>query len=104
MLGVFKLLHPLHSFLASGFCLLVLSTIFHSKTSHNDVSVFSFLLAADFCLTGHSHVYVCITALLYIVLLALCGRLQTQRVCRALRPVSGEDGILVAEVPAGYGL
>ena len=37
----------------------------------------------------------------YIVLLALCGHLQTQRVCRALHPVSWEDGILVAEVPRG---
>ena len=36
-----------------------------------------------------------------MVLLALCGHLQTQRVCRALHPVSGEDGILVAEVPRG---
>ena len=29
-----------------------------------------------------------ITALLYIVLLTLCNRLQTQRICHALRPVS----------------
>ena len=28
-------------------------------------------------------------------------QLQTQRVYRALHPVSGEDGILVAEVPRG---
>ncbi len=33
--------------------------------------VFSSLLAADFCLTGQSPVFVCITALLYIVLLSL---------------------------------
>ena len=65
------------------------------------MTVFSSVLAADFCLTGHSPVFACITALLYIVLLALCGRLQTQRVGRALHPVSGEDGILVAEVPRG---
>ena len=52
-------------------------------------------------LHGHSPVFIYNTALLYIVLLALCGHLQTQRVCRALHPVSGEDGILVAEVPRG---
>ena len=84
--------------LTSSFCLLVLSTTFHSKNSLHVTSVLSSLLAADFCLTGHSPVFVCITALLYIVLLALCGRLHTQRVCHALDPVSGEDGILVAEV------
>ena len=58
------------------------------------MTVFSSVLAADFCLTGHSPVFAFITALLYIVLLALCGRLQTQRVGRALHPVSGEDGWL----------
>ena len=63
--------------------------------------VFSSLLVAGFCLTGHSPVFIYITVLLYVVLLALCGLLQTQRVCRALHPVSGEDGILVAEVPRG---
>ena len=31
--GVFKLLHPFHSFLTSSFCLPALSTIFHSKHS-----------------------------------------------------------------------
>ena len=36
-----------------------------------------------------------------MVLLALCGHLQTQCVCCALHPVLGEDGILVAEVPNG---
>ena len=45
-------------------------------------------------------VSVCLS-LLYMVLLALCGHLQTQRVCRALHPMSGEDGILVTEVPRG---
>ena len=70
------------------------------KNSLHDTSVFSSLLTAYFYLTGHSLVSVYNTALLYIVL-ALCGRLQTQRVCRALHPVSGEDGILVAEVPRG---
>ena len=48
-----------------------------------------------------SPVFIHNTALLYIVLLALCGHLQTQRVCRVLHPMSGEDGILVAEVPRG---
>ena len=56
---------------------------------------------AYFYLTGHSPVFLYNKALLYIILLALCGHLQTQRVCRALHPVSGEDGILVAEVPRG---
>ena len=63
------------------------------------IPVFSSLLTADFYLTGHSPVFIYNTALLYINLLTLCGHLQTQRVCRALHPVSGEDGILVAEVP-----
>ena len=58
-------------------------------------------LTAYFYLTSHSPVFIYNTALLYIVLLALCGHLQTQRVCRAMHPVSGEDGILVAEVPRG---
>ena len=66
-----------------------------------DTSVFSSFLTAYFYLTGHSPVFIYNTVLLYIVLLALCGHLQTQRVCRALHPVSGEDGILVAEVPRG---
>ena len=72
---------------------------FVPETLH-DTSVFSSLLTADFYLTGHSPVFIYNTALLYLVL-ALCGHLQTQRVCRALHPVSGEDGILVAEVPRG---
>ena len=29
---------------------------------------------------------------------------ETRRVCRALRPVSGEEGILEIEVPTGCGL
>ena len=58
-------------------------------------------LQAYFYLTGQSRVFMYNTTLLYMVLLALCGHLQTQRVHRALHPVSGEDGILVAEVPRG---
>ena len=73
---------------------------FIPKTLHN-TSVFSSLLIAYFYLTGHSPVFIYNTALLYIILLTLCGHLQTQRVCHALHPVSGEDGILVAEVPRG---
>ena len=73
----------------------------YSKNSLHNTSVFSSLLTAYFYLTGHSPVYIYNTALLYVILLTLCGHLQTQRVCRALRPVSGEDGILVAEVPRG---
>ena len=98
---VFKLLHPFHSFLTSSLCLPALSTIFHSKNYLHDTSVFSSLLPADFYLTGHSPVFIYNTALLYIVLLALCGHLQTQRVCCVLCPMSKEDGILVAEVPCG---
>ena len=67
---------------------------FIAKTLHN-TSVFSSLLTAYFYLTGHSPVLIYNTALLYIILLALCGHLQILRVCRALHPVSGEDGILV---------
>ena len=73
---------------------------FIAKTLHN-TSVFSSLLTAYFYLTGHSPVLIYNTALLYIILFTLCDHLQTQRVCRALHPVSGEDGILVAEVPRG---
>ena len=73
---------------------------FIPKTLHN-TSVFSSLLTAYFYLTGHSPVFIYNTALLYIILLTLCSHLQTQCVCRALHPVSGEDGILVAEVPRG---
>ena len=72
---------------------------FIPKTLHN-TSVFSSLLTAYFYLTGHSPVFIYNTTLLHI-LLTLCGHLQTQHVCRALHPVSGEDGILVAEVPHG---
>ena len=72
---------------------------FIPNTLH-DTSVFSSLLTTYFYLTCHSPVSTYNTALLYIVL-ALCGHLQTQRVCLALHPVSGEDGILVAEVPRG---
>ena len=75
--------------------------MFHSKNSLHNNSVFRSLLIADFYLTGHSPAFIYDTALLYIILLTLCCHLQTQRVCRALHPVSGEDGILVAEVPRG---
>ena len=58
---------PLHSFVTSSFCLPAISTIFHSKNPLHDASVLSSLLAADFCLTRHSPVFVCNTALLYTV-------------------------------------
>ena len=58
---------------------------FIPKTLHN-TSVFSSLLTAYFCLTGHSPVFIYNTTLLYKILLVLCGHLQTQRVCRALHP------------------
>ena len=74
---------------------------FISKNSLNNTSVFSTLLTAYFYLNGHSPVFIYNTTLIHILLLTLCGHLQTQRVCRALHPVSGEDGILVAEVPRG---
>ena len=73
---------------------------FIPKTLH-DTSAFSSLLTAYFYLTSHSPVFIYNTVLLYIVLLALCGHRQTQHVCRVLHPMSGEDGILVAEVPRG---
>ena len=96
-----ELLHPFHSFLTSSFYLPALSTIFHSKNSLPNTSVFSSLLIAYFYLTGHSPAFIYNTALLYILLLTFCNHLQTQRVCWALHPMSGEDGILVAEVPRG---
>ena len=64
---------------------------FIPKTLHN-TSVFSSLLTAYFYLTGHSPVFIYNTALLYIILLTLCGHLQTQHVCCALHPVSGKMG------------
>ena len=70
------------------------------KTLHN-TSIFSSLLTAYFYLTSHSPVFIYNTVLLYMILLTLCSHLQTQCVCHALHPVSGEDGILVAEVPRG---
>ena len=69
-----KLLHPFHSFLVSSFCLPALSPTFHSKKCPHDASVFSSLPAADLCLPSHSPVFVCITALLYIVHLSLSPR------------------------------
>ena len=71
---------------------------FIPNTLH-DTSVFSSLLTTYFYLTCHSPVSTYNTALLYIILLALCGHLLTQRVYRALHPVSGEDGILWLRSP-----
>ena len=76
-------------FFTSRFCLPALSTMFHSKNSLHNTSIFSFLLIAYFYLTGHSPVFIYNTALLYIILLTLWGHLQTQRVCCVLHPVSG---------------
>ena len=100
--GVFKLScsTPFTPFL----CLVSVYRPFHLYFIPKTLSmipVFSSLLTADFYLTSHSPVFVCIITVLYIVLLALCGRLQTQRVCRALHPVLREDEILVAEVHCG---
>ena len=52
---------------------------------------------------AENHVHICALrhsgeSLQNVVPLALCGCLQTQHVCCALHPMSGEDGILVAEV------
>ena len=92
-------LNQAHSFLVSSFYQPF--HLYFIPESLHDTSVFSSFLAADFCLTSHPFVFVCITTLLYGVLLALCGCLQTQCVCHALHPMSGEDGIVVAEVPCG---
>ena len=72
-----KLLHPFHSFLVSSFCLPALPPTFHSPKCPHDASVFSSLPAADLCLPSHSPVFVCITALLYIVFLSLSPSPQT---------------------------
>ena len=102
MPGVFKpsCSPPFHSFLTSSFCLLALSTIFHSKNSLHD-TCFQ-LPSYSLFLPNRPFSCICIynTTLLYIVL-ALCGHLQTQCVCRVLHPGAGKDGILVAEVPCG---
>ena len=63
-------------------------------------SVFSSLLTTYFYLTGHSPVSIYNTPLLYIVL-ALCGHLQTQRVCHALHPVLGGMGSWWLRSPVG---
>ena len=73
---------------------------FIPKTLHN-TSVFSSLLTAYFYLTGHSPAFIYNTTLLYRVLLALCGHLQTQRVCHALHPVSGGMGSWWLRSPVG---
>ena len=76
---------------------------FISKNSLQNTSVFSSLLTAYFCLTGHSPVFIYKTSFsLYNS--SCCLRSPSDPacfVCRALHPVSGEDGILVAEVPRG---
>ena len=54
------------------------------------------LISPGLCMTIRLHQ----SASLYRTPLAVCGRLQTQRVCHALRPMSKEDGILGAEVPS----
>ena len=95
-LGVFKLScsNPFTLFLRLVSVYRSFQLYFITKTLHN-TSVFSSLLTAYFYLTGHSPVSIYNTALLYIVLLALCGHRQTQCVCRAMHPVSREDAILV---------
>ena len=70
------------------------------KKGLSSMPVYSSLLADDLCLTGHSPVSLYNTALLYIVL-ALCGHLQTQCVCRALHPVSGRMGSWWLRSPVG---
>ena len=93
--GVFKPSCSTPFILLSSFCLPALSTIFHSRNSLQLPSYSLFLHNRPFsCVYGN-------TAFLDIILLTLCGHLQTQRVCRALHPVSGEDGMLVAEFPRG---
>ena len=62
-----ELLNPFHSCLVSSFCLPALSPIFHLKSSSHGASVLSSHLAADLCLTSHSPVFVCITALLVLL-------------------------------------
>ena len=72
------------------------------KTLHN-TSIFSSVLNLTpyFYLTSHSCIYPQHSSSLNIILLTLCGHLQTQCVCHVLHPVFGEDGILVAEVSCG---
>ena len=94
---------PLHSFVTSSFCLPAISTIFHSKNPLHDASVLSFLLAADFCLTRHSPVFVCNTALLYTVFFCSVRSPSDPAClpCAATRVGGGwhPSGIVVAEVP-----
>ena len=60
-------------------------------------SIFSFFsvplsafLAGPFLSSAHHHVF-------FSTFFFLCGLLEAHRVCRAVRPVSGEDGILEVE-------
>ena len=75
--------------------------LYFIPNSLHNTSVFSSLLTADFYLTGHFPLFIQNTTILDILLFSLCGHLQTQRVYRALHPVSEKDRILVAEVPCG---
>ena len=70
------------------------------STKNTATSVFSSLLTAYFCLTGHSSVSIYNTALLYIVL-APCGHLQTQRVAVRCIPCRGRMGSWWLKSPVG---
>ena len=96
--GVFKLLHPFHSFFVSSFCVSAFSPTFHSW-----YLCFQ-LLSCSWFLSNRPFSCVCLhhsSSFFYIppLSLSLCGHLQTQLVWSLLRPLSEEDGILGAEVP-----
>ena len=62
---------------------------------------YSSILTAYFYLTSHSPVFIYNTTLLCIVLLALCGHLQTQRVAVRCIPCRGRMGSWWLRSPVG---
>ena len=72
---------------------------FIPKTLHN-TSVFSSLLTAYFYLTGHSPVFIYNTALLYKILVALCGHLPSVFAVRCI-PCWGRVGSWWLRSPVG---
>ena len=91
------------SFLWSFSAFMVPLSVFASPSNLSPHIYAVFLLFFLFLSNQHFQfqLYLSITQglLLHLSLLFLCGLLLTQRVCCALRPVSGENGILEIEVP-----
>ena len=61
------------------------------QTKSDHLFLYYFLSSGSFVLSSAPHKAFCATVFF------LCGHLKIRCVCRAVRPVSGEDGILEAE-------